>query len=61
LQSGTHYDGQIIEGEWADEVPEDFVEDYRNHDLVICVPVPKFKMPVPPTEEEEFYGGEDFY
>ena len=47
---GTHYDGEIIEGEWVDEEDSDF--DYNRSDIVIRVPVPKFKMPEPPTGDE---------
>ncbi|MGI9429706.1 MAG: hypothetical protein ACR2NM_13675 [Bythopirellula sp.] len=45
--NGTDMGGEIIDGEWVEEQPEDF--DYSESDIVIRVPMPEFKFPAPPT------------
>lgn len=45
--SGTDMEGEIIEGEWVEEQPEDF--DYSESDIVIRVPMPEFRLSAPPT------------
>ncbi|NOY42151.1 MAG: hypothetical protein GXP26_09985 [Planctomycetes bacterium] len=45
---GTNMVGEIINGEWVKESPEDF--DYNASDLVIRVPEPPFKFPQLPKE-----------
>lgn len=42
---GTDFRGWIFDGEWVDEIPEDFDKESNIGDLVIRVPVPKFKLP----------------
>ena len=60
--NGTDESGTIIKGNWVDERIEDI--DERECDLVIRVPVPSFKFPEPPSEEElipgEFKGWSSF-
>jgi hypothetical protein len=47
---GTDTSGEIVSGKWVDESRD---VDKDKADLVIRVPVPKFKMPDPPQEEGE--------
>ena len=46
---GTDISGDVIDGEWVDEVPEGFRASWPEGDLVIRVPVPEFKMPETPV------------
>ena len=56
---GTDINGEIVAGEWLDHSSE--VVNQSDCDLVIRVPVPKFKLPSPPAEEDlEFEDGDDY-
>jgi hypothetical protein len=48
---GTNRDGEIINGEWVEEEPDDF--DREATDEVLRVPQPGFKFPELPMEELE--------
>ncbi len=47
---GTDFGGEIVDGEWVEEQPENV--DYGASDLVIRVPAPAFELPDPAKEEE---------
>ena len=51
----TDYSGEIIEGEWIEQIPDEFEYGTGEHDLVIRMPVPEFKMPEPPQADESGY------
>ncbi|MCG8450197.1 MAG: hypothetical protein MI725_11540 [Pirellulales bacterium] len=56
---GTNLEQGIVKGEWAESDSEEGVEEPLGEDIVIRVPVPKFKLPEPPTVDEglsDFYG-----
>ncbi len=46
---GTDLGGEIVEGEWSTEETQ---VDYDNSDIVFRVPVPEFKLPEFPLEDE---------
>lgn len=48
-EGGTSFTGEIVAGEWVDERAD---TDYDKSDMVFRVPVPEFKLPEFPVEEE---------